>query len=260
MKNIASRFALEMDSIYSFVDVILSAIVLSKADFKGIHSRKKCFITAKKLKEAVNSGGNLTVVAYDGAFLSSCAEFELCIRSLIEKYIDRAANKCVVYNHLPKEIRDWYPIGCSNILLNLKQDKFSHITQDNVINSIASCVNPSPKKGYNLLGEAFSDNTRNFWPNEIDEFFSKRLGISKIWQKMSRAIQFQKMMGVSNESSAENVGRKKLTNLIQRRNDIIHRGKSYYTPSDTEVKECAEYFKIFVVSLAEVLEKQIAAI
>jgi hypothetical protein len=67
-------------------------------------------------------------------------------------------------------------------------------------------------------------------------------------------------MGVSNESTAENIGRKKLANLIQRRNDIIHRGKSYYTPSDTEVKECVEYFKIFVVSLAEVLEKQIAAI
>jgi hypothetical protein len=181
MKSIASRFALEMDAIYYFVDVILSAIELSKADFRGINSRKRCFITAQRLKEVVRNGGNLTVVAYDGAFLSSCAVFELCIRNLIEQYIDRAVNKCTIFNHLPKEIRDWYPIGCSNILLNLNQDKFSHITKETVINSIASCVRPSQKKGYNLLGEAFSDNTRNFWPNEIDEFFSKRLGISKIW-------------------------------------------------------------------------------
>jgi len=198
MKNIACRFALEMDNIFSFVDIILSAITLSKSNFSGIKSRKKCFITAKKLKNKVVSSGNLTVVAFDGAFLSSCAEFELCIRKLIEEYIHCAVNKCASYNHLPKEIREWYPLGCSNIIININQDKFSHITLQAILNSIASCVKPSAKKGYSLLGEAFSDNTRNFWPNEIDDFFSKRLGIKKIWQKISRESQFQKKMGVSN--------------------------------------------------------------
>ena len=249
-----------MDNIYSFVDVVLSAITLSKSRFTGIKSQKKCFITAKKLKNNIAKSGNLTVVAFDGAFLSSCAEFELCIRNLIEKYIDSAVNKCPAFNHLPKEIRDWYPVGCSNIIINLNKDKFSHITLQAILNSIASCVNPSTQKRYSLLGEAFSDNTRNFWPNEIDDFFSKRLGIKKIWQKISRESQFQKRMGVSNANTAENVGRKKLETLIQRRNDIIHRGKSYYTPSDTEVKECVDYFKIFILSLADVLEKQITAI
>jgi pyrroloquinoline quinone (PQQ) biosynthesis protein C len=111
-----------------------------------------------------------------------------------------------------------------------------------------------------LLGEAFSDNERNFWPDDIENCFKERLGIEKIWKKLSRESQLQSALGTSNESMAEQLARKRLNELLERRNDIIHRGRSYYTASQSEVRQYVTFAKNLVEVLAEVMEKQLTAI
>jgi hypothetical protein len=111
-----------------------------------------------------------------------------------------------------------------------------------------------------LIGDAFSDNSVNFWPETIDEMFRTRIGIEKIWQKLSRENGLQTALGTTVPATAEQVARRKLSALLHRRNDIIHRGKTYYAPSETEVRECALFFKALVANLSEIMEKHCAAL
>lgn len=61
-------------------------------------------------------------------------------------------------------------------------------------------------------------------------------------------------------STAEMLARSKLEQLLSRRNDIVHRGKSYYTASDSEVRAAAAYCTDLTQALAETLVQQLAAI
>jgi RiboL-PSP-HEPN len=120
-------------------------------------------------------------------------------------------------------------------------------------------VKPSKSGGYNLVGEAFSDNENNFWPREIETCF-ERIGIEKIWQKLSREVDFQSVLGARDAEGTEQRARRKLEDLLRRRNHMVHRGKSYYTPSESEVRDCIIFLKSLIRNLAEVMEKQISAI
>jgi hypothetical protein len=111
-----------------------------------------------------------------------------------------------------------------------------------------------------LIGDAFSDNSKNFWPETIDEMFRTRIGIDKVWQKLSRENALQVALGTTVPATVEQIARRRLSELLDRRNDIIHRGKTYYAPSETEVRECALFFKALVMNLSEIMENQCAAL
>lgn len=260
MKQIASGFSSEMDRINQFLDLINRCISLAKAGKSPAKSRQAFIAAANNVAKYTSvMGNNLTLLAYDGTYLRMCAEFELSMRQLIEKYVYESSTKCANYNHLPKEIREWYPEGCSLIILNLNQDKFKHLTKDAIIRSLAGCAN-SPTKAYSLIGEAFSDNPRNFWAKDIDNFFSHRIGIPKIWQKLSREKQFKIDLGTSTEAVAEQQGRLKIDNILHRRNDIIYRGKTYYAPSESEIRDCSGFLKTFTTNLAVIMTNHLASL
>jgi hypothetical protein len=257
MKTIFAEFSIEMDKVISFVEIIKFSIEIGKADDKKVKSKIPFIKYSKQLKRRLTASSNITPVAYDGAFLRACAEYELTIRKLIEKYIEQATSKCIEYHHLPKQIRDWYLDGCSNIILNLKQDKFKHLTKDAIFRSIASC---QKVRNYALIGEAFSDHQRNLWPQELEEILNVRLGLPKVWQKISREVDMQSFIGTADPGTTERVAKSKLDLLLQRRNDIIHRGRSYYSPSDSEVIDCAKYLKVLISCFYLILEKHLLAI
>jgi len=257
MRSIAGLFGKEMDRVVAFLETISIAYQLAKENPTGITSKKKFIENARRLRKVINSCTDMNVVAYDGAYLHACAEYELTVRYLIERYVDRAASKCQDYLHLPKEMREWYPVGCSSVVLNITQDKFRHLTVSTLVSSLASTTK---RKKYSLIGDAFSDNSVNIWPETIDEMFRTRIGIEKIWQKLSRENGLQTALGTTVPATAEQVARRKLSALLHRRNDIIHRGKTYYAPSETEVRECALFFKALVANLSEIMEKHCAAL
>lgn len=257
MRGVASRFAANMDNILGFLDVVAATMQLAKESVGRNRSISSFQVAARRVHKSVLSSNRFTLVAFDGAFLTACAEYELAIRDLIEKYIQRAASKCPQYNHLPKEMRDWYPEGCARIILHIKNDRFSHLTRDSVVRSLADS---SKNLSGTLVGEAFSDNERNFWPEDIDVFFQDRLGINKIWQKLSRNTSFQASIGTTIPATAEQVARMKLRDLLSKRNNIIHRGRSYYNPSESEIRECVEFYRALISSLAEIMENTIVAL
>lgn len=259
MRNVANQFAANMDNILGLLEVTTSAVSLAKESPGPRPVSKPFLIAARKVHQNVLSSSHFTLVAFDGAFLTACAEYELAVRHLIETYISRAVTKCPKYNHLPKAIRDWYPEGCARIILNLKNEKsekFRHLSQDGVVRSLADC---SKNKSGKILGEAFSYSERNFWPDEVENCL-RRIAIEKIWQKASRDSSFQLAMGTTNPEKAEQVGRLKLTDALSKRNHIIHRGRMYYTPSDSEVRDCVGFMRILILTLAGVMERSLAAL
>lgn len=251
MLAIAQGFADRCDGIVSFLDIVAATINVAKLDHKRIKSHASFVSSSKKLKVIVLKNQNFYLTAYDGAFLTLCAEFEMSIRKLIDKFVLDASNRCNEYHQLPSAMRKWYPDGCSNLILGINQGKFAHLTKDQIVQSLASCLKT---KNYNLVGEAFSDNQKNFRPEVVEETLSIRIGLSKIWQKLSRDVTLQAFVGTTELSTIERQIRDRLDKIMRRRNDIIHRGRSYYTPSESEVRGSASFLKLLVHGLASVIK------
>jgi hypothetical protein len=256
MLKTAHAFEERMDSILMFLDILSASVAMAKSNDRYVKSKAAFVVSSKRLKSIIIRNSNFTLVGYDGSYLTACAEFEMTVRRLIEKFVGEANVKCSEYHHLPKVIRDWYPDGCSSIILNISQDKYRHLTKDQIVKSLASCQRV---KGYTLVGEAFSDTRRNFRPKVIEEVLSIRLGLPKVWQKLSREKALQTAVGTSDLATAERALKDKLEKIIQRRNDIIHRGRSYFAPSDSEVRDCSNFLKALVSGLSSVMVNHLAS-
>lgn len=259
MHTVAAKFAGDIQRMLALLDVMASSISLGKVPAKGLRSKHPLVAAALKLHGHLHASSTMMTVVNDGTYLTLCADFELTIRELIIRYVEGASAKCADYKHLPATMRAWYPRGCGEILVNLSQDRFKHLTQEGIHRSLASCLG-SPTKPYILIGDAYVYNRRNFWPGELESHLSERLGIPKIWQKLSRRANFQSVLGSSGPAATEMLARARLDELLSRRNDIVHRGKSYYTASDSEVRGAAGYCVHLTQALAEVLGEQLAAI
>lgn len=256
MRDVALEFNKEMGRVEAFLDAMVAAYSVAKEDPSGITSRKKFIANARKLRKTLRKDANLNIVAFAGAYLHVCAEYELTLRRLIERYMETAAMRCARYHHLPQQMRSWYPIGCAAIIQNIGHDRFKHLTVDVIVHSLANTT----KNVCNLVGDAFSDCDCNFWPETIEKILCKRLGILKVWQKLAREEALQAALGITNPETVEQVSRVQLSTLLHRRNDTIHRGKSYYTPSESEVRDCIHFLKPLVSSLADVMHRQCEAL
>ncbi len=252
MLTIAQEFSRRTESVIALLDIVAAAIVVAKADHKKIKTRAPFVVLSKKLKNAVLANADFQFTALDGPYLTLCAEYEMTIRNLIEKFVLDAVQKCPEYHHLPREMREWYPDGCSKVILDIKQDKFSHLTKEQLVRSLASSLK---NREYNLLGEVFSYNQINFWPEIVEDTLSKRLGLLKIWQKLSRDTTLQGIIGTTVLATVERQLKEKLGKIMQKRNDIIHRGRNYCTSSDSEVREAAKILKGIVDALAKLMEQ-----
>jgi hypothetical protein len=259
MLNVAAKVATAMRQVAMLLDVLAASVGVAQVSPKGFRSKHPLARAALSLQQRFPASSALTTVVHDGAYLTLCADFELALRELVIRYVEEAQRKCPDYNHLPQRMRDWYPRGCGELLVNLSQDRFRHLTQSEIHRSLASCLG-SPAKSYFLVGDAYAYNNRNFWPNDLAQHFDERLGIPKIWQKLSRNGRLQVALGCNVPATAEMLARKKLEGLLSRRNDIVHRGKLYYTASDSEVRAAASYCTDLTQAVAEMLVEQLAAI
>ena len=110
-----------------------------------------------------------------------------------------------------------------------------------------------------LVPEAFSNNDHNFSAATIERH-SNNLGIEMVWKKLSRQVALQSFLRITTEAFVEEVAKKRLDGIIEKRNHIIHRGRSYAAPSESEVKEAAGYLKILIGSMAEVFNAHLEAL
>ncbi len=257
MIAVSERFTIEMNRVVAYTELVEATFDLAKHEPRKTSSRKpidlKTHVVHQKAKEVAS-----TAVAYDGVYLSTCALFEMAIRDLIETFINSLVVKIPSYNKLPKEIKEWNPRGCSEILININQEKFKHLSSDVILKALSTCVRPSKTSpSYTLLVEAFSNNERNFQPVFLEDVFRVRLGLDKVWHKAAYEKTLSEYLGSPHHDTTERVAKERLTSAMQRRNDIIHRGRAYYTPGQSEVKECALFFAALISALAAVLSKHL---
>ncbi|NVO30242.1 HEPN domain-containing protein [Hymenobacter lapidiphilus] len=256
MISISNNFSAKLDEVDKFIQINEELLQLGKININRFRTKHDIGIPIGKLYPLVSTSSLFSIVAYEGSFLSVCAEFELCIREMIEKYVDLLSAKCGLFTHMPEVIRNFYPHGCASIMSNITQDKFKHISIDIIINSLISI---KKNKSFNLVPEVFSDNERNFKSNLIDEIFSKRIGVKDLWKRISREAEMQNYFPGSSVENVERLSKLKLDDFIQKRNEVIHRGRSYYAPSTGDVKDCIKFFKCIVTCIATILSSSLAA-
>ncbi len=259
MQNVAAQFTQEMLQAEIYIDLVNSTFDLAKHDSKGLRSKHPVALGAIDVWQKARKMGS-TVEAYDGSYLSIYAQFEFAVRNLIEVFTNQMNTKIPIYGNLPNGIREWYPKGCSEILLHIDHDKYQHITQSAVMNSLASCVKCSLKRPYHLIPEAFSSHEHNLLPSVIEEIFNNRLGIEKVWQKLGQETVLSTCLGSTNPVTAAQRARMKLSVAITQRNNIIHRGQAFSHLGESELRDTVRYFKALVSSLANVLDKYLALI
>jgi len=259
MDGVSNRFSVEMDEVIASAELVRLAASLAKVDPASIPVTPGAAATIADLHKRARSLSARTVVANDGAFLAACALYELAVKDVVEAFLAAAKTRIPTYVHLPAEIRDWNPIGCANVLVCIKEARFGHLTMDAVVRNLASCVNQKERHAYDLLPEAFSFHDNNITAGELEKMMG-RLGVEKLWQKLSRQVDFATFLGSAHEGTAENRGRLLLKNIIDRRNNIIHRGRSYFTPSHSEICDAAEFLRQLMAALVRVLDAHLLAL
>jgi len=225
---------------------------LTKLDLAHFRSRHLVAVAVRSLHRD-GLAFSSTPIAFDGIYLAICARFELTVRELMERFVESLVAGVPAHKHLPEAVREWHAKGCASLILHLGEERFKHLTVDALIGNLASCLDASKTGVYKLTPEAYSYNERNFRASEIDNVLTERLGLKKIWQKLARRPKLISWSGASHPDTVENLARRTLDTCIGRRNAIIHRGRSYYTPGPSEVIECARYLAILIECTGEVM-------
>jgi len=258
MLTIATTFQSNMDRVIDFVDLSLATFDLAKPSLSRFRSTHPVAVAARDVYAKVRAIPLGLSLACEGAYLSACAQFEQAVRDLIEEAAIQAAAKKGTFALLPAEMQAFHTNGCGNILQNLTQDKFKHLTAAGIVGALHGCV-VTGAAPLSLVVEAFSSNERNFKPHIISEHV-KRLGVKKVWNLLALQPVLQGHFGTASPADAEKFARERLERIMDKRNTIIHRGKGFAAPSDAEVRECANYFKALAEALARVLVDYIASL
>lgn len=252
MFSISNSFKSEMDKLIIFVDLCLETFDLAKTNIANYVPYRPIEYAALSVHGKARLIPFGLSIACEGAFLSACAQFEQAVRDLIEETANQVACKKGLFSSLPIKMQEEHTLGCGGILQNLSQDKFKHLTENNIVNSLYRClvapISPAP-----LIVESYSSNERNFKPSIISEHI-KRLGLNKVWEQLSKENSLQSHFNSNSEVDTEKFSRERLDRIMDKRNTIIHRGKGFAAPSYSEVKECVDFFTALVLDLGSVLE------
>ncbi len=255
MITIAKTFQGSMDRVISFVDLNLATFNLAKPTLSRFRSSHPVAIAAKDVYKKARAIPLGLSIACEGAYLSACAQYEQAVRDLIEETAIQAAAKKTAFAMLPPEMQECHTNGCGVILQNLAQDKFKHLTAAGIVGTLHGCV-VARSVPLSLVVEAFSSNERNFKPQIVSEH-AKRLGVKNVWKLIAVQPGISAHFGTASAADTEKFARERLERIMDMRNAIIHRGRGFVAPSDTEVRECANFFKALIQALAVVLDNYI---
>lgn len=258
MLTIATTFKVSMDRVIGFVDLSVATFDLAKPSLSRFRSSHLVAVAARDVYAKARANPLGLSLACEGAYLSACAQFEQGVRDLIEEAAIQAAAKKGTFALLPAEMQENHTDGCGNILQNLTQDKFKHLTAAGIVSALHGCV-VSGAAPISLVVEAFSSNERNFKPQIISEHV-KRLGLKKVWNLLGLQPCLQAHFKTASPADAEKFARERLERIMDKRNTIIHRGKGFAAPSNDEVRECATFFTALIEALARVLIDYVASL
>jgi hypothetical protein len=252
MNTITAAFRRRMAEVATWVDLVGLLTDLAREDIRRLRSSVPAADRARAVHRSVGALGNVTtIVAYEGAYLTACAEFELAVRAVVEKFVDQVNSRIPTFTSLPAKIQGHQYRGCARVIMNIGEDKFSHLTAEQVAACMHSC-GAGLAAGYRLLPEAFSENRNNFDWKMMGEVMG-RLGVPHFSAAMGNDVALSALLGTTVGGPTENVAAMRLNNAMKRRNQVIHRGRSTYNPSESDGKQCAEFFVALVDALASIL-------
>lgn len=258
MLALAADFKTSMDRVVAFVDLSVATFDLAKASLNRFRSTLPVAVAARDVRAKARAIPLGLSLACEGAYLSACAQFEQGVRDQIEEAAMRAAGKKATFVLLPSRMQEEHTTGCGKILCSLSQDKFKHLTAAGIVAALHGCM-VTGVAPITLVVEAFSSNERNFKPQVISEHVGK-LGVSKVWELLGQQASLQAHFGIASAGDTERFARERLERIMDKRNTIIHRGRGFAAPSDTETRECASFFVALMEALAQVLVDYVAAL
>lgn len=260
MNVVASTFSGRMSKVAEWIDLVDILFALGTDDIRRLRSRVSAANRTRDLHRAATGlGTTLTVVAYEGAFLTVCAEFELAIREMIEVFIDRACAAKPTFGALPSAMQKRQHAGCAKIITHIDRPNFNHLTVDQVVDCLYSCHPTSSLPRYRLLPEAFSENERNFSWSMLKEVMD-RLGVANFLDRIGIHTGMAAHFGAQVGPRTANLVVSRLDEMMRRRNNIVHRGRTTHSPSATDVKECAAFLAALVISVSDVLSAHLVAL
>lgn len=241
-----------MAEILNVIDLTKATFDLAKQDPKRFTSKHVMAIAARNVQRKARRVPLATALPYEGAFLTCCAEFERGMRDLLESFAATLATKINLYANLPDGIRGAHLQGAARVLVNIRRDKFKHLVPEAVVAKLAGCMAQPAGTGYTLVAEAFSDNERNFKHDVIAEHM-KRVGVGAFWTKAGAEPKLAANLGTASAGMTSRAAMARLDSIMNRRNQIIHRGKGAGVPGESEVREAATFFTALIWCGANVL-------
>jgi len=255
---IAANLKANMDRVIGCVELGVATFDLARISLNRFRSKQAIAAAVKDIHSRVRANPLGLSLVCEGAYLSACAQFEQCIRDLIEETAIKAVGKKGSYALLPDKMQDEHTCGCGRILQNLSQDKYKHLTDVRIVDVLHKCV-VTGSTPPNLIVEAFSSNERNFKPKIISEHF-KKLGVENIWGSLGKQKCLQAIFNTASATGAEKYSKERLERIMDKRNTIIHRGTGFVAPSVGETKECATFFIAISEALAHLLVAYVASL
>lgn len=258
MLSIASAFKADVARIEAFVELSESTFDLARVSISGLagtHPIYASVINVHTKARAIPAGLSL---ACEGAYLSICAQYEQCVRDLVEATAIDAVTKKGQFALLPQKMREAHLQGCGMILQKLKRDKYKHLSASAIASALHGCVVASASPA-TLVVEAFSSNERNFKPDTVTEHFGK-LGISDLWKLLGQQACLQSHFRTASPADATKFAMERLERIIDTRNGLSHRARGVASPSPSDVGECASFVVALSEALANVLDSYVASL
>ena len=151
--------------------------------------------------------------------------FENFIENMISSYLGRLQQMVSSYDRLPKEIKDHHTERSAKLLgyICSGYSKYDNVSIENVVQGMYLCV--SKNNAYQLNIPAFTHHSSNLRMDTVRELFNG-IGIKGI-DKIILDSNFQDgiiddMMGSLTKEELEDAKFQKLSELVERRNDIAH--------------------------------------
>lgn len=252
MKDGHRKLYEEMERVRNLASYLSKSQKFSSKSTKKLRSQHPFVEEAKEIQLIAKKVGNASP-GYDGLYLSVCATYELTFRASIESLIESINTEIQDFSSVPRKIREWHPKGCAHIIHNSSNSKFEHLTVDSIVTALSRCQSPNNQKPAQLLPDAFSWHENNLRHAVVGEILTNRIGIEKPWKKIAKRSHLKLFYGTDNEQTLEKLAKNELDSCIERRNNIIHRGRNYYTSSESDITRATHFFEVLTSSIVDVL-------
>lgn len=195
---------------------------------------------------------------YSAFFITLYSAFEAFIEDLAWEYIEIESSR-KNYQELSESLRKKHLQKSGHLLYQarLGQGRYSHITEKDVIDNLYICL--SGQSPYQLNSDAVVYHEHNLRANEVQDIFCS-LGIRDINQWVSQTESLSKWFSTvtdidpsTKRTTLEKIIEYRFDDLVQRRNDIAHKGVQLEVLDPDVGKEKLDFFKAYANSLLHIL-------